>query len=848
MGEPGAGERVAGVRRAVVQVALEQAVVQVAVDQAAGGGPVLLRLAGLPASLWAAGACPRLFTALADADAAAAACREHGRTLAARLGDRVVPHPGVTDRERQAVLRVRRAAHNGRPLPDDTTIALARTAAARVDPPSAIGLDRLVARARHHRQAEDRVREDLAAEQHRLAGLPWRLLRSSPVGGAALAHDAADLVADVERRLAAGEPWDGKRLRQRADHLWRLIARGTAKTTPRSWFAHIALVGGTDLPTAVAPTAVAPATVAPATVAPATVAPVAPPGAARPTPTAGPFATHEVPNVHTTRHDPAATTLAPTGLHWSHDGDFVTWAPHPDAPTLLREIRVRDTPALRAVRTALATGPRPHHDLVTTLLGPRADDPAARAALTAFTDHLATLGVLQRCHRVPERTSAWGPPRPRPRTGEDFLDVHRHVTGTPPAPDPTAVRTAVDVLRRLDALIRADTPPPPTTVHDLLDGRPTPLPDLVRRFLAERPDHRPAATDRDTWPVPHDPASGYAELLRRIGHTTEITHDLLDDVGAPRPTTDWPVDCLLRPLPGDPGAVLEAVVPAGVLDARFARGLELLHGNEPAAVTAHREFLRGFEHRRGGRLVEVLVPPHNARSANAVRRPAYTDLWTGDPDAHPYLGRDHPGRYVPLHEITLRRDGRHVVAEARGERLWPVHHATRAPFPPWDLALALLLAAGPRTPDRHRPQPIAAFPDRRHLPRLTAGPVVLTRAQWRVDRDELWAPDADVETRFRALGRLTRARALPRWVFAGAPGDRQVPVDLAGLPALRTLDRLLTADSLVLTEMLPDPTGSPVEDTAGDRLACQLLLRLPVADATDPPPVRVGAAPAADAT
>jgi hypothetical protein len=317
------------------------------------------------------------------------------------------------------------------------------------------------------------------------------------------------------------------------------------------------------------------------------------------------------------------------------------------------------------------------------------------------------------------------------------------------------------------------------------------------------------------------------------------------------------VDCLLRPLPAEPGgaaAVLDSAVPAGTLDARFARGLRLVHGAEPAWVTGYRDFLREFERTAGGRLVEVLVPPHNARSANAVRRPACTDLWTGDPDPRPYFGEDHPGRHVPLHAITLRLQGRTVVAEADGERLWPVHHATRVPFPPWDVALALLLAAGPpdlRRGGWRRSHALTAFPGRRHLPRLTAGALVVGRAQWRVRRDELWAPGADLEERFRALGRLVRARSLPGWVFAGPPGGRQVPVDLAGLPALRVLDRVLAGgDELVLTEMLPAPTQLPVEDTThttGDRLACQLLLRLPATGATDSPSDRAGTALVADA-
>ena len=50
--------------------------------------------------------------------------------------------------------------------------------------------------------------------------------------------------------------------------------------------------------------------------------------------------------------------------------------------------------------------------------------------------------------------------------------------------------------------------------------------------------------------------------------------------------------------------------------------------------------------------------------------------------------------------------------------------------------------------------------------------------------------------------------------------------------------------------MLPTPADFPVDDTthtAGDRLACQLLLRLPVTGDPNSPSSRAGAALVADA-
>ena len=92
-------------------------------------------------------------------------------------------------------------------------------------------------------EASRRTVEDaIVAEERRLLGEPWRLLHDSPVGrNAARVGDLA-VYGDIERRVAAGEQWTSKRMRTRSDYLWRMIARGAARATPRGWLAHVALV------------------------------------------------------------------------------------------------------------------------------------------------------------------------------------------------------------------------------------------------------------------------------------------------------------------------------------------------------------------------------------------------------------------------------------------------------------------------------------------------------------------------------------------------------------------------------------------------------------------------------
>ena len=186
----------------------------------------------------------------------------------------------------------------------------------------------------------------------------------------------------------------------------------------------------------------------------------------------------------------------------------------------------------------------------------------------------------------------------------------------------------------------------------------------------------------------------------------------------------------------------------------------------------------------------------------------------------------------------LRREGDRIVARVDGRPVWPIHHATRSAVPPWDELVGLLMSAAPRPlplafgPDLRRP--LDAFPGLAFLPRVTAGALVISAAQWRIGRAELWPVDAPMVLKARRLDALRARLGLPRWVGVTDPRrGGSIGCDLESLRAIRTFDRVLgeDAETVTVAEALPVPTEHPVTDGAGARHAAQLMLRLP-ADAT----------------
>ncbi|MFF9864889.1 lantibiotic dehydratase [Streptomyces sp. NPDC013953] len=847
------------------------------------GGTALLRIAGMPCEAWTAAADPGLFQRVARHAEAEERRIERARVLAGRLGEEVVPHPLLAAADRGAVLALRRRLHSGAAPAAADCHLLERSPAV----PAGLAAEArdLAEEARAQEGSLAALDRAVAAEAERVAAQAWHTARTDPVLRAFLDSAAPGLLEDAERRLAQGQSWSGKQLRKRAAYIRRVLGRAAVKTTPRGWAGQIAVLpvtAGGDGTSLVAPGpaplgALAAAamenvhlvrarTAAPdlRTADPATLLVPAPLHFTEPPPAGTPDGS--------LAESPAGTPAdAPAGPRGDSAGRLRCYVVDPREPGRLRHVVLRRTRVLETVLALLADGPRPLGELEKTMLG-LAAPPGAPAAdpgvLRGFLQHLLSMGVLQVCTAPRHHYSAWTPadavtaggalPRTPADTGPGawFLDSYRTLAAGVAVPVPAAerVQRGLRLAARISALRDTDGHPdvPLQTRPEFaaVTERPRPVSELLADRLPTAGDPPPPSRRHGGWTRPRDPGSGYARLLEHLdaavrtgaGHI-DVDDALLDALGAPRADDAlpaWPVDCLLRPLPPSGGrgpvAVLETASAAGVLDARFADGLRALYGGCPSA-DAYRDFLAAVERRTGVRFVELLVPPLAERAANAVRRPVTTGWWTGDPDPTPYYGPPGPhARYLPLDRITVRRSGGRIVAEADGQRVIPVHHATRSPAPPYDVLVRILLAAShPAASYLVRLDGLdAALPGRRRLPRLTAGgDLVLSPATWRIDRTHLWQPGDGPLAKVRTLALLRRTLALPRHAFVrAAPGAKPVPVDFDSLTALQVVERLCAQQAggeLLAEEMLPAPGDLLLRDPLhhGAAVAAQALLRLP---------------------
>ncbi|NGN62446.1 hypothetical protein G5C51_00780, partial [Streptomyces sp. A7024] len=521
---------------------------------------------------------------------------------------------------------------------------------------------------------------------------------------------------------------------------------------------------------------------------------------------------------------------------------------------VLSPVRVRLTPIVEQIRTALRDGALPLRALEQAVL-PSTADQRQQAALRQFLAHLDAIGILQVTTRPEASTRAWHPAAAAPTaapdtTGGGYLDVYRQVLGAPPTADLRLLGAALTQSMRLQAMIRADAQPTPRAGAGL-SAQDRPLLDIVREHLASRTPASGAATPSTHpepvgWPRATTPGSGYARLLDHLaertdaGRTIDLTPELLDRFAAPPAHLPWPLDCTVRPLPDGSGA-LDIVAPAAVLDARFGSALRRLHGGALPSADAYRSWLRRLDADSGIRSVELLFPALSRYAANAVRRPLYPSAWTGDPDLGAYCD-DGPatGGFLPLGELTARagEDGRTVISH-RGEPIRPLYHSARTAPPPWDVVAGLLLSASPQNHGwvRRLRHPLCALPEHDYVPRITvAGVLVLSAAQWRVPVHRLPSPDAGGLDQARQLLRLRDELGLPRFVFvSAAPGARApLPCDLESLQALGVLRRMAGGaakdHAVVIEEMVPAPGELGVRDRAdpaGSPVAAELMLRIP---------------------
>ncbi len=768
----------------------------------------LVRTSALPLSWITMAGTPELAAARRRWDRDHHRLAAEGTRLADLIGAELVPAEAIGAAGRAAALTARRLLHA---LPDPVPATAAGVVATSAE---------LAERAGHRALARDLSRtaaalgdlaerhsalDDAVAEEHRrLLALPWSLIEGSPVARLAVAEANAGALADIVARLAAGESWTTKRMRQRSDFLWRLLIRGTTRATPRGWLAHTGLLA-TDPAEAPAP----------------------------PPDLNGDHAVEYAAN----RHDGAVlaglstpdTLVAVAPLHHDNGADMTFWVLDAQDPNRLRELRLRRTDALHAVVRALAAGPRELTNLLDALV-PDGADARVRAALHGFVEHLVSLGVVTASLPSAGTVTGWSPrpdELPAPPEGS-YVDVHRRADRRWSL---AAARQVEDLVEPVLRVLRVIDPDPvPVAGRTVLTEEPRPVLDLLSGDLTAR-DTGP---HRHDWPLPDTAGAGYRRLHAWLTDRLDAGPVDLDAAPlgpAPQPLT-WPVDCVVRPLwqDGGPLAVLDHLQPTGTLDSRFADALAALHPDGRARPDWYREFLRHVESALGGRFVELLVPALSDRAANAIRRPAYTSAWTGDPDLARYYrdGPDRPGTYLPLSALTIRlADGRPVV-ESRGDRIWPVYHATRVMPPPWHVIGPALLAASPRAHRQHwraLQYSLGAWPDRDHVPRFTVGGgrLVLTPAQWRLPVARLWPAGAGLPEAARTLTRLCTALGLPRWVTVVADGHEEPRAcDLESLHAVRLLDRVRRTGTteLLLAEMLPAPDARAHHT--------ELVLRLPL--------------------
>jgi len=182
--------------------------------------------------MWLVAGVPDLFRLLRSLEHRREEYRELGLRLADRIGAELVPDPVISAGDRKVALDLRRQLHNGRPVAASTCRRVAdagRSPTLRTD----LELAATLSADLHTRQ--DHAATVVADEEARLIAAPWQLFRASWVGNQALEDGSLPVSKDFERPLS-------RRLRKESDYLWRIIDRAAAKTVPRAWFGHVALL------------------------------------------------------------------------------------------------------------------------------------------------------------------------------------------------------------------------------------------------------------------------------------------------------------------------------------------------------------------------------------------------------------------------------------------------------------------------------------------------------------------------------------------------------------------------------------------------------------------------------
>jgi hypothetical protein len=812
----------------------------------------ILRIAGVPSEPWLAAANPALFAMARALAQSHDAYRERGRWLAEELGAGLLSPVGLPRLDRNLAVELRRSLHNGRPLEPARCDRLVEIAGS-LGHDAALWRERLAGTVEAWRALtglDQALERAVAGEEARQAELAWTLVCTVPIVRVLVSHRDPSFVGELEQRAARGIAWHSKSARRSGAYVWKVLTRAATKSNPRDWHGHVALL------------------------------PVCSGVSGEALGAGSGYAAQWVENAHrqrrvlmqgeSTRED---VRVALTPFHWRTETHLRAWVVDREDPTAVQEVEMRRISLLDAVYDALAGGSVAWDELAAAR---DVTDPEERALRPGFAEHLVRLGVLELSSSPRERLVApdssqagcaavdalvMGEARASAPEGSTldarrkeagFLDVYRRSTGSLPSPLCARLQRQFGAVQRLYALIEADGGLRASEARTS-DRPPVPLLEAIeaRVLTPLRSGTAAAASLSHHWPPASDAGSGYGRLLAWIAgeadraETVDIDAARLDALGAPGPSYDWPVDCVLR-LPNAAAAydaVLDEAYPAGTLDARFVGALRRIEGAVPHC-DGYREFLEELEACTGATILELLIPPLSMGAANAIRRPLLAQAWTGDPDVQMYVDGAHTAalRYVPLGTLTLRRAGGVSVVEAGGRRMWPVYHATRLPLPPWNVLADVLLTAAPSTTrwiPRRLHFSLDAFPERSFMPRITVGGgLVVSCAQWRLGAaaDGPWDRRASLRDKIVAVERLRARLGLPRWVFASSGWKRKpVACDLESTLGLRAVEHAAdeaarTGRDVILAEMLPTPNELLVVDQAcgsAGKSVSSVVLRLP---------------------
>jgi hypothetical protein len=779
---------------------------------------ILVRNGALPVRYWLAAANSTVFEMAHQFDIAAEKNAAQLRQIAHQIGQELVPNVAIGRKDRAFLLNIRRRLHNCKVIRETETIravALARDA----------GAHQLAAEIVSYRErSQEMVNLDetflrtIEVEIARLLNLSRTIASDSPLARVILA--GVGIFPDSER----GGRFFKRRMRF-FERTWQLITRAATNPTPRGWLSHMGLI--TADPSA-ANTGAFPSVDSECSV-------------------------HWTESVRGRRRAeiekkdstwPMATDMFGLNpLHWSEEGEHVSVVlDHHSEPAC---VVMRETDLLLDILGLLSRGPRTFAQLCDVL---GVADEANCADLRTFLQHLSHTGVVE-ASVIPNSTLTRvniqdGTPLPHEvnNSSVGWIDVYRRVEPNLAMNTHLALRQRLPQVLRVLQLIdpycwasdhRSDT----LNVWTFADI-------LKTSLVACRADRgKPTAAERSASKiVAGSRSSDVLEYIR--AHTgSDVLHVPLDLVVQNSDDTcaaKWPVDCVVRiPESSAPYRfVVSGVWPAGTIDSRFSEGLDQAFGFA-SRVEQYRSFLGRLEELTGIAFVEILAPPLTEHADNAVRRPAYTSRWTGDPNRNLYLaGSGKSERYVSPHDIVVTLGPGGMESRCGGQRLWPIYHATRSFSPPWDQICHTLLATSfVSVPPSYRRPHALIVPDRkaRHVPRIVLdGDIVLCPAQWMIVVGDLWDPRDGLATKIRKLGRARRRLRVPRWIEVSDEQESfTVACDLESIGSIRLIDRTISLHGTLLArEMLPTPEEFLLGDKGhleSDRLTSEMVIRMPAA-------------------